>query len=116
MVGSSFIRFVHGNSSFSNFRFPNKTENNEEKMNLYSYLSTVNRLWNNEDGNGVARFIALNGNHASNANLQVEHPDMAIERSSIPSPLDEVINSHIKVLFYIHSDRKKTIVITLRAE
>lgn len=74
-------------------------------MNLYSYLSTVNRLWNNEDGSGVARFIALNGNHAANPNLHIENPDSAVARG-IPAPLDEVISCHLKVLFYLHDNRK----------
>lgn len=74
-------------------------------MNLYSYLSTVNRLWGNEDGTGVARFVTLNGNHAANPNMYVENPESSVERS-IGSPLDEVIIAHIKVLFYLHTDRK----------
>ncbi|CRK98791.1 CLUMA_CG012121, isoform A [Clunio marinus] len=72
-------------------------------MNLYNYLSTVNRLWNNEDGNGVSRFITINGNHSTNVNLHVENPDAAVERT-IPTPLDEIISCHIKVLFYLHEN------------
>lgn len=74
-------------------------------MNLHTYLSTVSRLWGNGDGNGVARFITLNGNHASNSSLHIEDPDLAVERA-IEAPLDEVISEHIKVLFYVYDNRK----------
>jgi hypothetical protein len=74
-------------------------------MNLYNYLSTVNRLWGNEDGVGVARFVTMRGNHASNPNLHVETPENAVERA-IASPLAEVIIYHLKVLFHLHDDRK----------
>lgn len=74
-------------------------------MNLHSYLSTVNRLWGNEDGNGVSRFMSLHGNHAGNPNLHVEYPDSAVERA-LPAPLDEVISAHIRVLFYLYDERK----------
>lgn len=74
------------------------------QMNLYSYLSTVNRLWSNEDGTGVARFLTISGNHAANTNLHVENPESAVERS-IPAPLDEVVSAHIKVLYYLHDNR-----------
>lgn len=81
-------------------------------MNLYSYLSTVNRLWNNEDGTGVARFISLSGNHAVNPNLHIENPESAVARA-IAAPLDEVIVCHLKVLFYLHDTRKlETIMLT----
>lgn len=79
-------------------------------MNLYNYLSTVNRLWNNEDGTGVSRFITLSGNHASNPNLHIENPDTAVERALV-SPLDEVVSSHLKVLFYLYENRKKHAVV-----
>jgi nuclear mRNA export protein PCID2/THP1 len=75
-------------------------------MNLYNYLSTVNRLWNNEDGSGISRFVSVGGNHAAYSNLHVDSPESAVERA-IPSPLDEVISNHIKVLFYLHDNRKK---------
>jgi nuclear mRNA export protein PCID2/THP1 len=74
-------------------------------MNLYSYLSTINRLWNNEDGFGVARFITLGGNHAKNPNLHTDKPEDPVSRT-IASPLDEVISFHLKVLYNLHSDRK----------
>lgn len=76
-------------------------------MNLYSFLSTLNRLWNNEDGTGVAKFLTINGKHSSNPNLHVENPESAVERN-IPSPLDEVVSAHIKVLFYLHDIRNKS--------
>lgn len=76
-------------------------------MNLYTYLSTVNRLWNNEDGSSVARFITLGGNHTANPNLHIEHPDSATEKA-LASPLDEVICCHIKVLFYLHDNNRKS--------
>lgn len=75
-------------------------------MNLYSYLSTVNRLWGNEDGLAIARFLSISGNHAANPNLHVENPENAVVRS-LPSPLDEVVSAHIKVLFYMHDIRKR---------
>jgi nuclear mRNA export protein PCID2/THP1 len=74
-------------------------------MNLYNYLQTVQRLWHNGDGNGVARFLTLNGNHVSQPNLHIENPENAVERQ-IQSPLEEVVSSHIKVLFYLHQNRK----------
>lgn len=76
-------------------------------MNLFNYLSTVNRLWSGEDGAGVARFVSIFGNHAANPNLQVENPDAAVERA-IGSPLDEVVIAHLRVLFYL--DNRKTAI------
>jgi len=72
-------------------------------MNFYSYLSTINRLWSNRDGAGVARFLTLSGNHASNPNLHIENPESSVERS-IETPLDEVIIAHIKVLFHFNDN------------
>lgn len=77
-------------------------------MNLFSYLSTINRLWGNEDGSGVARFLTLGANHSSNTNLHIENPETVVERS-ISVPLDEVISAHLKVLFYLHDNRKYNI-------
>lgn len=74
-------------------------------MNLYNYLSTVHRLWNNEDGVGVARFITFSGNHAKVPNLHVRNPDDQVART-IQSPLDEVVSTHLKVLFHLYSDRE----------
>lgn len=74
-------------------------------MDFYNYLSTLNRLWGNEDGNGVSRFITIRGKHASNTHLHVENPESAVERS-IGAPFDDVVSAHIKVLFYLHDDRK----------
>lgn len=82
-------------------------------MNLYNYLSTVNRLWSGEDGAGVARFVSFFSNHASNPNLHVENPDAAVERS-IPSPLDEVIIAHLRVLFYLDSRKIEFVNIILQ--
>jgi nuclear mRNA export protein PCID2/THP1 len=75
------------------------------KMNLYNYLSTINRLWNNEDGVGVARFITLSGNHAKNPNLHTDKPDEPVSRAIEP-PLDEVVSFHLKVLYNLHSERE----------
>ena len=74
-------------------------------MNLYQYLNAIGRLWNNGDGSGVSKFISLSGNHFSNRNLHLESPEGMIERHIDP-PLDEVVNAHLKVLFYIHETRK----------
>ena len=74
-------------------------------MNLYNYLQTIHRLWNNCDGSGVARFLTLSGKHISNQNLHIEHPENAVERQ-IDSPMEEVISSHIKVLYYLHQNRE----------
>lgn len=71
-------------------------------MNLYNYLNTVNRLWNNSDGYAVSKFLSLNGNHVGNTNLHLEN---AVVRQIEP-PLDEVIYSHLKVLYYLHLSRK----------
>lgn len=79
-------------------------------MNFYSYLSTISRLWSNRDGIGVARFVTLSGNHASNPNLHIENPESSVERS-IESPLDEVIIAHIKVLYYLNENRKDNFVL-----
>lgn len=74
-------------------------------MNLFQYLTTVNRLWDNGDGSGVSRFISLSGNHVTNRSLHVENPESLVERHVEP-PLDEVVNLHIKVLYYMHETRK----------
>lgn len=73
--------------------------------NLYQYLNAVSRLWNNCDGAGVSKFISLSGNHTTNRNLHTENPENAIERVIEP-PLDEVLNSHLKTLFYINDTGK----------
>jgi len=75
------------------------------KMNLYAYLTALNRLWNNDDGGGVSRFLSIYGNHSSNPNLHIENPDSAVERQ-IGAPLDEVVATHLRVLFYLHDNRK----------
>lgn len=74
-------------------------------VNLYQYLNAVWRLWSSYDGSGVSKFISLSGNHTTNRNLHSDSPENAIERIIEP-PLDEVINSHLKVLYYLHDNRK----------
>lgn len=75
-------------------------------MNLFNYLSTISRLWNNEDGTGFARFISINGNHSRNSNLHVNNPDEAVGRM-ISSPIvGEVIVNHLKVISFLNCDRK----------
>ena len=74
-------------------------------MNLFNYLSTINRLWNNEDGS-VAKFVSINGNHAKNPNLWVNNPQEGVSRV-IQSPiLAEVLVNHLKVISYLNCDRK----------
>lgn len=74
-------------------------------MNLYAYLQTLNRYWNNGDGSGVAKLLSMNGNHTNNPAIHVEHPEDTIERV-LTSPIDEVVCYHIQVLFYLNSERK----------
>lgn len=74
-------------------------------MNLYNYLSTINRFWSNGDGGAIAKLISINGNHTTNANFHIEHPENAVERG-LPQPIDEVVIYHLKVLFYLNCDRK----------
>ena len=74
-------------------------------MNLIHYLNTVSRLWNTGDGSAVSKFLSLNGNHVPNRNLHVEDAENLIIRQVRP-PLDEVVNTHLKVLYYIHDTRK----------
>jgi nuclear mRNA export protein PCID2/THP1 len=76
-------------------------------MDFYNYLATLNRLWNNEDGQGVSRFITIRGKHASNPHLYVANPEPAVDRS-IHVPLNDVVSAHIKVLFYLHENRKRS--------
>ena len=74
-------------------------------MNLFNYLATINRLWNNEDGS-VAKFVSINGNHAKNPNLWVNNPQEGVSRV-IQSPiLAEVLINHLKVISYLNCDRK----------
>jgi hypothetical protein len=73
-------------------------------MNLFQYLTTIGRLWNNGDGSTIAKFISLSGNHTSNKNLHVENSESAVERQ-LDSPIDEVVNTHLKTLFYMHETR-----------
>lgn len=74
-------------------------------MNLIQYLSTIGRLWNSYDGYSVSRFISLSGSHISNRNLHVEDAENLVSRY-IKSPLDDVINAHLRVLYYMHESRK----------
>lgn len=75
-------------------------------MNFNNYISTINRLWNNDDGVGVARFITLSGNHAKMSNLQLRNFDESTVSRTLVTPLDDIVINHIKVLFYLYSDRK----------
>jgi hypothetical protein len=77
-------------------------------MNLFQYLSTVARLWNNGDGPTIARFISLSGNHVTNKSLHVENSESVVERH-LESPIDEVVNTHLKTLYYMHEARKHLI-------
>jgi hypothetical protein len=75
-----------------------------KKMNLFAYLNTVKRLWNNADG-GVARFVSLSGNHVPNTNLHLENPEGIVSRH-IEAPLEDILVAHLKVLFYLHQERE----------
>jgi hypothetical protein len=75
------------------------------KMNLYQYLNTISRLWNNYDGVGISKFVSLNGNHVNNPNLHTDSSESQIERH-LESPLDEIVNAHLRVLFYTNESRK----------
>ncbi|KAG5684489.1 hypothetical protein PVAND_013720 [Polypedilum vanderplanki] len=71
------------------------------KMNLFQYLTTIERFWNNGEGTALARLINISGSHASNKSLHVENCESMIERHLEP-PVDEVINTHLKTLYYLH--------------
>ncbi|CAG9803681.1 unnamed protein product [Chironomus riparius] len=70
-------------------------------MNLIQYLSTIGRLWNSYDGSSISRFISLSGSHISNRNLHVEDAENLVSRY-VKSPLDDVINAHLRTLYYMH--------------
>jgi nuclear mRNA export protein PCID2/THP1 len=72
---------------------------------LYQYLQAVNRVWEASDGNALARSLSLSDYHTSNRNLQVESPETAVDRQ-LDSPIDEIVSSHLKVLYYLTAERE----------
>lgn len=72
---------------------------------LNNYLSGVRRAWSVQDGDLVASFVSMKDKHIMNRNLYLEMPENAVERVLEP-PIDEIVSSHLKVLFYLGLERK----------
>lgn len=72
---------------------------------LTTYLNAIQRTWDAQDGNLTAQFISLRDRHATNSNLHVEHADNMIERI-LDSPIDEIVATHVKVLYHLSRQRK----------
>lgn len=72
-------------------------------MNLYNYLSAMQRVWNIQDGKAVARFLSLQDQHVNNQNIQLENPESAVYRQ-LNAPLDEIVSSHLKTLYHLSVD------------
>lgn len=75
---------------------------------LATYLNAVQRTWEAQDGHLVASFLSLRDRHATNRNLHVEYPDDLVEKI-LDQPIDEILSAHIKVLYYLSSQREYTI-------
>lgn len=73
--------------------------------NLSSYLSSVQRAWSAQDGRVISAQISLKDRHVLNRNLQLEMPENMVERM-LDSPIDEIVSSHLKVLYYLTCERK----------
>lgn len=74
--------------------------------NLSSYLSSVQRAWSAQDGRVISTQISLKDRHVLNRNLQLEMPENMVERM-LDSPIDEIVSSHLKVLYYLTCERKQ---------
>lgn len=74
--------------------------------NLSSYLNSVQRAWSAQDGI-VASLISLKDRHVLSRSLQLEMPENMVERI-LDSPIDDIVSSHLKVLYYLTCERKKT--------
>ena len=74
-------------------------------MNLYSYLNAIGRVWNAGEGQAVAKLISLQDQHVNSPALYLEVPETAVDRQLEP-PLDEIVSSHLKVLYYLTLDRE----------
>lgn len=72
---------------------------------LNNYLNAVHRAWSAQDGQTVASFISLNDKHIMNRNLYLEYPENAVQRQ-LDQPIDEIVCSHLKVLYYLGTERK----------
>lgn len=70
-----------------------------------TYLNAIQRTWDAQDGNLTAQFISLRDRHAGNSSLQVENADNLIDRI-LSSPIDEIVSSHVKVLYHLSAERK----------
>lgn len=75
--------------------------------NLSSYLNSVQRAWSAQDGRVVASLISLKDRHVVSRSLQLEMPENMVERI-LDSPIDDIVSSHLKVLYYLTCERKKT--------
>lgn len=73
--------------------------------NIQTYLNAIARSWQMQDGKLMAALVSLRDRHATNVNLQAEHPDHMVERV-LDAPMDEIYAEHIKVLFYLSRTRK----------
>lgn len=72
--------------------------------NVNTYLNAIQRTWSSQDGILVAQFLSLRDKHANNTNLQIEYPDNIVDRIC-DSPIDELVSSHLKVLYYLARER-----------
>uniref|UniRef100_A0A182QW49 PCI domain-containing protein 2 homolog n=1 Tax=Anopheles farauti TaxID=69004 RepID=A0A182QW49_9DIPT len=69
-------------------------------MYLHDYLNKIMRVWNAYEGQAVARFLSLQDFHVNDPNLYKENPDAAVSRQ-LPSPLDEIVSAHLKVVYQL---------------
>lgn len=72
---------------------------------VQTYLNGIQRTWDAQDGHLTGQLISLRDRHATNRNLHVESADHLIERTLGP-PVDEIVSSHIKVLYHLSAERK----------
>lgn len=72
---------------------------------LTTYVNAVYRSWHAQDRELISALISLRDRHATNHHLQVEHPDNVV-LDRLDSPIDEIVNEHIKVLYYLSKSRK----------
>lgn len=71
-------------------------------MNINQYVNAILRVWDSGDGFAIGRLLSLKDYHIRNSDFYLEDVDRIVQRQ-VPSPLDEMVSAHLRVLFYLSS-------------
>jgi len=69
-----------------------------------NYLYDVAEAWGNMYCKRMTKYVSLKDNHVFDKSIHTDSPE-DIVGDIIDKPLDEVIVSHLKVVYYITRDR-----------